>query len=102
MRSAVLGIAVHVIVASCFGGFIAPLAVGVAQERAGKATKPGSQGLRFRRVFVVEEQLQKLADKFNLASSLPRKSLSLNRCSTFASCLKKYPHPGSLFGKDIP
>ena len=63
MRSAVLGIAVHVIVASCFGGFFAPLAVGVAQERAGKATKPVSQGLRFRRVFVVEEQLQKLADK---------------------------------------
>ncbi|MBB75530.1 MAG: hypothetical protein CMJ75_13570 [Planctomycetaceae bacterium] len=63
MRSALLWIARHLIVACCLGGVCTPLGVVVAQERAGKAAKPVSQGLRFRRVFVVEEQLQKLADK---------------------------------------
>ncbi|MEE3370876.1 MAG: hypothetical protein VX346_16170 [Planctomycetota bacterium] len=63
MRSAVLWIAGHLIVASCLVSVCAPFGVVVAQERAGRSGKPVPQGLRFRRVFVVEEQLQKLADK---------------------------------------
>ncbi|MCH2398685.1 MAG: hypothetical protein MK364_06225, partial [Pirellulales bacterium] len=63
MRSAVLWIAGHLVVASCLGGFCAPCGMLLAQEHAARSGSRVSQGLRFRRVLVVEEQLQNLADK---------------------------------------
>ena len=63
MRSAVLWLAGHVMVASYFGGLYLDPVVAVAQQRAGKTTRRATEGLRFRRVLVVEEQLQTLADK---------------------------------------
>ncbi|MBN80353.1 MAG: hypothetical protein CMJ70_09445 [Planctomycetaceae bacterium] len=63
MRSAFLWIAGQMIVASYVGGCFAPCGLMVAQEPAATSGSGVSQGLRFRRVLVVEEQLQKLADK---------------------------------------